>query len=1032
MRFHRLSALAPLLLAACGGGYTNGYAVGLTIEFDPMVSLSSVSSLDLAISGAEMYDKKLTNLSLNSFQQSVVYKPLVPSGTLLFTGTAFDAKGNELETGMVNVALAPGTTVLSPLFLSGVHAPDAAGHPDLTLPSDAAPSPDLSGQDLATQDLVAGPDFVMPVDMANSTCANKVKDGNETDIDCGGSCAPCALGKVCKLGGDCASTACALTQTGSLACAAMPCAPCTVVNSMGACVNATAGSNPGALCVADGKCKLASCNGAGGCALQMPGFACGPASCAAATLMSSTCDAMGACNTTTSSCGFFVCASATACKTSCTLASDCAPSAKCIGGACQPSAFAGAVNVPMAPTCTSPQSLTINDFNLDGAPDIAVVCSNDLDLMTNKGDGVSWAVVHQATLMSPSRTIAAADFNLDGRTDVVVASQGSSSMLPLLATAGGFTVMSALPTGPSPLGIAALDVNRDGRIDIAIASSTAKTVQSFIDNSAIAGATLTFSSSTTNTLPGLGTSAMTTADINRDGFTDLIAASPGDGTINVYYGNSTGTFSIGQTLKGSAPEGVIVLDLNLDGLLDIVAADATASSLLIFTGTSSGMFANAPTISAPTTPFSVAAADFNGDGRIDLASVGHGSANVSVFLASGTNTFAAAQVFTVAAGPNNLQVADLNNDGRPDLAVTCDSGNVVSILLNAYPSLPAAAFVAKTFPLPAGSKGPVNLALADVPLGASNGDGNLDVIAVDQDSNDLMILLGTASMSLAAGQRAPVTTVSSPQQILFADFARVGGFSVAILDNGMKEIAVDGNGEKLTPDFNPATSFAMADINLDGIRDLVVGSTGSGAYTLMIGRGDGTFNPSVQPITGLTSATAVALGDLNRDGKPDLVAVSQGNVSVQAGTGNIFGAPKITAAGKLFAHVLLGDFNNDGRLDVAASDQVTNAVTLFLGDGNLGFLSMKTFPVGVMPAGLASGDFNRDGKLDLAVANQGAGTVSVLLGDGLGGFGTTLTPPVGNGPQAVAVGDLDKDGRPDIAVVNYMDSSVTVLFNQSK
>src|SRR5207253_2094049 len=36
-----------------------------------------------------------------------------------------------------------------------------------------------------------------------------VKNGNESDVDCGGGCAPCAVGKRCGAASDCASNACA-------------------------------------------------------------------------------------------------------------------------------------------------------------------------------------------------------------------------------------------------------------------------------------------------------------------------------------------------------------------------------------------------------------------------------------------------------------------------------------------------------------------------------------------------------------------------------------------------------------------------------------------------------------------------------------------------------------------------------------------------------------------------------------------------------------------------------------------------------
>ena len=43
------------------------------------------------------------------------------------------------------------------------------------------------------------------------SCSDQRKDGSETDVDCGGTCHPCALGKKCKVAGDCYSGNCAYT-----------------------------------------------------------------------------------------------------------------------------------------------------------------------------------------------------------------------------------------------------------------------------------------------------------------------------------------------------------------------------------------------------------------------------------------------------------------------------------------------------------------------------------------------------------------------------------------------------------------------------------------------------------------------------------------------------------------------------------------------------------------------------------------------------------------------------------------------------
>jgi hypothetical protein len=41
-----------------------------------------------------------------------------------------------------------------------------------------------------------------------ASCHDGEHNGNETDVDCGGSCDPCATGQGCQLGSDCASGVC--------------------------------------------------------------------------------------------------------------------------------------------------------------------------------------------------------------------------------------------------------------------------------------------------------------------------------------------------------------------------------------------------------------------------------------------------------------------------------------------------------------------------------------------------------------------------------------------------------------------------------------------------------------------------------------------------------------------------------------------------------------------------------------------------------------------------------------------------------
>ena len=47
-----------------------------------------------------------------------------------------------------------------------------------------------------------------PACPADATCTDGEKDGAETDVDCGGPCPACAVGRGCSTGSDCTSHVC--------------------------------------------------------------------------------------------------------------------------------------------------------------------------------------------------------------------------------------------------------------------------------------------------------------------------------------------------------------------------------------------------------------------------------------------------------------------------------------------------------------------------------------------------------------------------------------------------------------------------------------------------------------------------------------------------------------------------------------------------------------------------------------------------------------------------------------------------------
>ncbi|HKA08240.1 MAG TPA: FG-GAP-like repeat-containing protein, partial [Gemmataceae bacterium] len=228
-----------------------------------------------------------------------------------------------------------------------------------------------------------------------------------------------------------------------------------------------------------------------------------------------------------------------------------------------------------------------------------------------------------------------------------------------------------------------------------------------------------------------------------------------------------------------------------------------------------------------------------------------------------------------------------------------------------------------------------------------------------------------------------------------------------------------------------------ADFNNDTVPDLAVVSFDSSTVSVLLGNGDGTFQPAQTSATGAGPVSA-AVGDFNRDGKLDLATANQGgdNVSVLLGNGNgTFQAPININIGSAPTSVAVGDFNGDGKLDLGV---VSNAedpfyytpigeanVLLGIGDGSFSAPITTSLGSGYHTSG-AVADFNGDGKLDLAAANADYGEVEVLLGDGHGNLSLQGTGGPCDYPVSVAAGDVNGDAKLDVVTANYY-GSVSVL-----
>lgn len=227
------------------------------------------------------------------------------------------------------------------------------------------------------------------------------------------------------------------------------------------------------------------------------------------------------------------------------------------------------------------------------------------------------------------------------------------------------------------------------------------------------------------------------------------------------------------------------------------------------------------------------------------------------------------------------------------------------------------------------------------------------------------------------------------------------------------------------------SSIAIADVNGDGKPDLVVANqvdptyfSQEGVVSVFLGNGDGTFQPSVNYDSGSRAAMSVAVGDVNGDRKLDLLVANVGQVAVLLGNGDgTFAAARLYESGGYYnASIAIADLNHDSKLDlvVTTGAQGTNAVSVLLGNGDGTFQSPVTYDSGGLnPQSVAIADVNGDGRLDVLAANTDSSSVGVLLGNGDGTFQPAVSyGSGGTNAAAIAVADVNGDGKPDLLLAN--------------
>lgn len=344
-------------------------------------------------------------------------------------------------------------------------------------------------------------------------------------------------------------------------------------------------------------------------------------------------------------------------------------------------------------------------------------------------------------------------------------------------------------------------------------------------------------------------------------------------------------------------------------------------------------------------PHGLVVGDVNADGRPDIVFTNSNVHTVGVLLGQTGGTFSPMVTYSTGAGsaPFGVALGDVNADGRPDIVTANSRTNTAGVLLGQAGGTFAPATAYST----GASGAPFGVALGDV-----NGDGRLDIVAVNSSTSTAGVLLGQAGGTFAA-------------VVSYSTGANSGPFRLA-----------------------------LGDVNADGRPDIITANFGSNSAGVLLGQASGTFAPVVLYATGTNSfPNSAALGDVNGDGRADIVTANYGaaTVGVLAGqAGGTFAAAVSYSTGATTSPyaVALGDVNGDGRADIITANSGSSTVGVLLGQAGSSFAPVVTYSTGAnsAPVGIALSDVNADGRPDIVTTNNGSNSVGVLLNTG------TFTP----------------------------------------
>ena len=471
-----------------------------------------------------------------------------------------------------------------------------------------------------------------------------------------------------------------------------------------------------------------------------------------------------------------------------------------------------------------------------------------------------------------------------------------------------------------------------------------------------------------------------------------------------------------------------------------MVANSGTDNVGIFLNYHNGTFAPQTTYSTGmgSRPYSVGVADFNNDTHIDIVVAFFGINSIGVLLGDGNGHFGKPIVTSLGSSrPLSLSVGDMNDDDAFDIVVANYGTSTITLLLGVGDG----SFRIDSVWEMGFDSMPYFVTVADL-----NNDHRLDVIAVNNGTNELVVLLNDKNGSYTL-HKYYTGLGSHPSSAAIGYFDVDKTLDIAVAYSGASSIGIffgHGNGT-----LTNHTTYSMAidaqpefivvgDFNDDVYVDIVVADSEYDQIVVFKGYGNGSFTVVTRHSTGYKSdPSAMIAGHFDNDYKLDVTIVNSATNNLLLLTSYAF-YPVTSYTeysigdGDYRYNIDVADFNEDNYLDIVVCNEGINDIGVFINLGNGTFGDRQVYKMGDIsgvPAAIAA-DVNNDHHMDVvAVLDENYG-VNVLLGYGNGtlAHASTIIAADDIFVYRIALGDIDHDGNLDIVITDFYNEKIVLHF----